>query len=512
MKNLYSNKYYKISKYSFILTFIIAVCTFFLHHDCFALDENHLAEGIKLYRNGDYDEALSEFRSEVGSNRRCPLAYYYAAKIRIAKKQFPRARQNLEAAIMDSSGFHDASGLLAYTLLKMGIQTEAVNMWKEFVLAVGTIEGKTPLTANSIIFPEEYHKKLRLEKERKERVRLEEERKERVRLEEERKERVRLEEERKERVRLEEERKERVRLEEERKERVRLEEERKERVRLEEEKQRIDNLKNADKALALSDENAETEPITISEQPTAGDNADDSMPEADTPIGDLEKRIRSTIRTGIYIIIITAIFIVLCVLFIIFQIRKRKAKKEELTFAGEVERFLINEENELDEEKAIEEFEAKKVEILQELQPPDKLTAPVVQPVIKEPSIEEITQPPEDLTIPVNTIKSPITEEVKALVSRLYREGHTAEDIARTADLTQSEVNLILVVREHHTNSLIEELNREEEDMLDRDQLIHVIHDLSTEGVNNRDIAKRLNISIRTSICYLAISGERTRP
>ena len=455
MKNLYSNKYYKISKYSFILTFIIAVCTFFLHHDCFALDENHLAEGIKLYRNGDYDEALSEFRSEVGSNRRCPLAYYYAAKIRIAKKQFPRARQNLEAAIMDSSGFHDASGLLAYTLLKMGIQTEAVNMWKEFVLAVGTIEGKTPLTANSIIFPEEYHKKLRLEKERKERVRLEEERKERVRLEEERKERVRLEEE----------------------------------------KQRIDNLKNADKALALSDENAETEPITISEQPTAGDNADDSMPEADTPIGDLEKRIRSTIRTGIYIIIITAIFIVLCVLFIIFQIRKRKAKKEELTFAGEVERFLINEENELDEEKAIEEFEAKKVEILQELQPPDKLTAPVVQPVIKEPSIEEITQPPEDLTIPVNTIKSPITEEVKALVSRLYREGHTAEDIARTADLTQSEVNLILVVREHHTNSLIEELNREEEDMLDRDQLIHVIHDLSTEGVNNRDIAKRLNIS-----------------
>ena len=77
----------------------------------------------------------------------------------------------------------------------------------------------------------------------------------------------------------------------------------------------------------------------------------------------------------------------------------------------------------------------------------------------------------------------------------MYREGHTTEDVARTADLTKTEVNLILAVREHHTNSLIEEINREEEDLPDREQLIHVIHDLSTEGVNTRDIAKKLNIS-----------------
>ena len=54
---------------------------------------------------------------------------------------------------------------------------------------------------------------------------------------------------------------------------------------------------------------------------------------------------------------------------------------------------------------------------------------------------------------------------------------------------------MILAVREHHMSSLIEEINSGEEDLPDRDQLIHAIHNLSTEGVNTRDIAKKLNIS-----------------
>ena len=355
-------KHYKIKMYSLIMTFALSVCTFSLHHYSFALEKNYLAEGIKLYRSGDYDDALNELRNAVDSNRHCPLAYYYAAKIRIEKEQFSRARQNLEAALRDSSDFHDANGLLAYILLKIGRQTEAITAWKEFVLAVGTIEEDTPLTVKSITLPEEYHNKLQLEKERKERERLEAEKKVQEKLEEEKQKRGLLSEE------------------------------------------KIDTEENTDTELAFRNETIETAPPALSEQLITDDNVDDSTAEIDTPMEDLEKRIRSNIRTGMYGVIVTTIIIAICVLSVIILIRKRRAKKEELTFSDEVGRLLIDNEIELNEEKAIKEFEAKKREILQEIQSSDILTAPDVQPVIKESAAEEIQQPPQEFTIPDNKI------------------------------------------------------------------------------------------------------------
>ncbi len=107
--------------------------------------------------------------------------------------------------------------------------------------------------------------------------------------------------------------------------------------------------------------------------------------------------------------------------------------------------------------------------------------------------------------------KSPITEEVKALVSRLHREGHSAENIAQTADLTKTEVHLILAVREHQMDNLIDEINREGDDLIDRDQLLHAINDLSMEGANNREIAKTLNISISEVSLATSINEMRKK-
>ena len=82
--------------------------------------KNPLAKGIELYSEGNFDGALTEFNAAVNTNKRCPLAYYYAARIRFGKKQFSRARTNLLAAIRDSSDFADATGFLAFTLREMG--------------------------------------------------------------------------------------------------------------------------------------------------------------------------------------------------------------------------------------------------------------------------------------------------------------------------------------------------------------------------------------------------------
>ena len=104
----------------------------------------------------------------------------------------------------------------------------------------------------------------------------------------------------------------------------------------------------------------------------------------------------------------------------------------------------ITAEERIAKEKAIQELEAKRRELIQEEQPLKDISNQVKNPVIEHPDKETIQYPQEKHT-PVSMRKSPITEEIKALVSRLYREGHSSEKIAHTADLSKTEVDLILV-------------------------------------------------------------------
>ena len=445
------NRYFQITLLLTVIIFAIWALAFSFVHSCLAEEKSHLVLGISFFNSGRFDEALNEFRDEIENNRHCPLAYYYAAKIRIAKEQYLRAKQNIEAALRDSSDFHDAHGLLAFTFLKMGEHSEALAEWDKFVKAIGFIEEETPPTIESIMSPEKYYNMLQLEAERKEHEKLKT-------------------------------------------------------------GEKLDTEKYPE-----TNKISVIESLTVAEQlPSNIPDEDDTIAAIETPIEDLEKRIKSSIRAGIYGIIAVTFILLIGVLATVYWMRKRKAAKEEINFSEEVERLLNDREFELDEEKAIQELEAKRRELIQEEQPLKDISNQVKNPVIEHPDKETIQYPQEKHT-PVSMRKSPITEEIKALVSRLHREGHSAEKIAHTADLSKTEVDLILAVREHHMDNLIDEINREEEDSMDRDQLIHAIHDLSAEGANPREIAKKLNISISevvlaSSILEMQKKNSKTNP
>ncbi|GAG07130.1 unnamed protein product, partial [marine sediment metagenome] len=262
-----------------------------------------------------YNEALYEFSAEIKINQHCPLAYYYAAHIRITKEQYRRAKINLEAALRDSTDYHDAHGLLAVTFLKMGEKTKALAEWKIFVQAVGIIEDKSLTTAESIIIPEEYHKLLQIEAERKEHERLEAEKREHERSETEKKERERIAAIEKDIEKRESEKREREPLQ-------------------------IDEKKDNE----VTDDSGEIpapESITESAQPySTTPGADDTTTDIEPPLEDLEKRIKSNIRFGIYGIILATIILFIWLFGTIYWIRKRRAHKEATNFSEQVDRLL----------------------------------------------------------------------------------------------------------------------------------------------------------------------------
>ena len=311
MKRIHRNKYLRSSGRLALIILAISAYAFSKNHLCFAEVTSHLLEGIKLYQSGNYEEALNEFKAEIEFNKNCPLVYYYAAHIRLTKEQYPRAKQNLEAALRDSSDFHDAHGLLAFTLMKMGENTKAFTEWNSFIQGVGSIEENTPLTVESIMLPEEYHNFLKREARIKELERLETEIRERDRLKSEKEFEA--------------------------------------------------------KKTAASGKNIEAGSIIISDQQiTDTSSQDDQIIEIETPLEDLEKRIKSSIRTGIYGIMSATAILGISVFTAVYWIRKRRIAKEEKNFSEEVERLLSDREFELDEEKALQEFETKRLELVQE--------------------------------------------------------------------------------------------------------------------------------------------------
>ena len=65
-----------IIRHAAIIILAIGVFGFIICCDGFSEEKSHLAEGIKLYYSGLYNEALNEFRTEIKIHEHCPLAYY----------------------------------------------------------------------------------------------------------------------------------------------------------------------------------------------------------------------------------------------------------------------------------------------------------------------------------------------------------------------------------------------------------------------------------------------------
>ena len=413
-----------------------------------------LARGVRLFSEGRFDEALTEFNAEVLENTSCPLAYYYAARIRLEKKQLSRAVSNLHAAIRDSSGFVDAHGYLAYTLKLTGRNDEALTEWRRFIGAFGTIPDSGPIGLGSIIAPDEY--KTRLSKAENER-------------------------------------------------------------------------KVAEARRIAARETAETPSETPSDSTSSGETAAQTDPAAadsasvegagenNIEFESIERRIASDIRRGLYGIAAAIVILSAGIIGVVVWLRKKRKASSAVTFSREVEQFMMEsgEDRSLGESDDIREFETKK-RIISGRDEPEEEEEEIVRPADSEyrDRIPAVSSESADSVSPVRHLfeeasgRQPITEEVKALVTRMSREGRSTEDICRAADLTRTEVELIIAVRAKHIEQLIDEVSEEEEEPLDTDHLYIAISELMSEGDSPRDIARKLHLSTSEINFALAVMNS----
>jgi tetratricopeptide (TPR) repeat protein len=391
---------------------------------------DRLSRGIELFRVGRVDEALTELRAVVEVRPHTPLAYYYAAQIRYGKGQYSQARKNLLAALEDSTDFHDASGMLACTDLKMRNVTDALIEWRRFTAGVGVLNPGEPVTERSIMLPAEYREKLS---------------------------------------------------------RARI-------------SAGIDSA--ASRSLSAS---------------SRAVGRTDTVRAADAALRDLNRRIESRIRTGYYAIGGAIALLFAGALFTMLWMRRRRKSAAEPTFESEVDR-LVGGVTERDEFDLGEEEPIAAPEPVRSLPGPES-RAPVTEaPPPREHPLEyparkydeEEAAPARSAVAvsPPDGARQPITEEVKILVTRLHREGHSIVDIARIADLTRTEVELIVAVRTRRTEQLIEAATVEE-DMQAPDALREAVRELAAEGRGVPEIARRLGIS--TSEVKLAIAVMEKR-
>jgi len=432
--------------------------------------QNPLADGIRLYVAGKSSAALNAFTEAVNADQRCPLAYYYAARIRIENGQYDRARTNLAKALADSTGFYDASALMAVALMKLGETGSALTAWKRFIDGVGTVEGLDVSSTASIMYPEDYQQLLIDERSRKKAMadsltRLAD-------------------------------------------------------SQIPEQQSATGLSGTAPVPGTLPAANTKTSrlPQTPPIDTTRADGASSAVDSntlaiEKTPLGEIERRIRSDFRAGI---LVTAAIVVLLAglcIFILTRLRRKRGRTDEVTFSNQVERLLDDMRFELDEDRATREFEQRKMEIAQEIENirysssmgEQRSPEAVSQPSSPETdgSLEQTVVGPLEQWIPESMRKAIITEEVKMLVSKLSREGKTPEQIAQVADLTTTEVNLILAVRERRVENMAVEIHQSEE-IYERDQLLSAIFELREEGASSREIARKLDIS--QSEVELAIS------
>jgi len=232
--------------------------------------------------------------------------------------------------------------------------------------------------------------------------------------------------------------------------------------------------------------------------------------------GSIEERLKDNIRTGIYGMIAFVLVTATLLADVVIAVRRRLKKRTDLTFSDEIRRMIDEREEagELEEESedfAENEFRTIRREMNAVIPPveaagetpltPAPLTAVEPEPSEQPPAAYE---PAWSAGPQYESRSDTITEEVKGLVTRMYREGRSIPDIARAADLTQTEVELIVAVRARRMEHLIQEAAVEEESPIDADHLYQAIAELKFDGESNRGIAHKLGIS--TSEVQLALS------
>lgn len=433
-----------------IVAFPILLCCFFsVSHITAEAQSGGFERGLAFYNKGQYDEALNEFNAAVNKNSHSSLSYYYAAHIRLKKKQYSRSEKNLLAALRDSTDFSDATGLLAFTHLRMGKTDKALEDWRIFTEAVGILDVDKPLTADSIMLPEDYRSQLALQIQRKKEL-------------------------------------------------------------AEEERKKAAEEARADSISAAMAVKSPEKPVDIPAADSIAVSGIDSEAGTTEPAKSLDKRVNNNIRDGVYGLVAVVVCLIGGITTVVLLIRKKMRSKADYTFNAEIKRVLeekaqIDDQFERDENRAIREYEAISREISgvkgfhEERKPESDIPA-----ITTNLAFTEKMEKPERHYEPIAVRPQKITEEVKALVTRMFREGHAVNEIARAADLTQTEVELIIAVRARRMEQLIQDVTSEEEDYIDSDQLYKAINELHSEGHSDREIARKLEIS--TSEVKMALS------
>jgi hypothetical protein len=223
----------------------------------------------------------------------------------------------------------------------------------------------------------------------------------------------------------------------------------------------------------------------------------------DTPLREIEQRIMTDIRTILLTVGLATLGLITAGVSFVLWYRRRKRTPDDVLFSEQVERLLDDLQFEMSETRAMSEFERKRQDIMDEL---DTIRAEAEQ----EPSPVAAPEEPEPLAATLREERATrplITGEVKSLVARLNREGTPVEQIARIADLTTTEVQLMLTIREHTLNQLAVSFRDDEPES--GAGIATAVRSLRREGFPPREIARRLSISLSEVELALSLDGRR---
>jgi len=278
-----------------------------------SLDDSPLARGIKYYREGSYDAALDQFRQALDDNGPLPLAYYYAARIRFDRGQRGRAEENLKQALADSAEFTEALGLLAHVQSLQGDGSHAAENWKLYTSNYSFKDDGERKLAAKITHPDSFNAIL---------IALRQERAERKKLDvAERKNR--LVQARQDSIKRADARKDSLKI---------AAVEAVEAAAAESEAEtKTAAADSASSVISSASDSTLISGLTVIEEGSAGSDFD---------LEDFTRDLRSDIRRGIYGIAAAVALLLGGTLGVMYLVRRRRVRKEKLSFNEEVGQLL----------------------------------------------------------------------------------------------------------------------------------------------------------------------------
>ncbi len=257
--------------------------------------------------------------------------------------------------------------------------------------------------------------------------------------------------------------------------------------------------------------------------------------EEDFDIERFTSDLRSDIRNGLFAVIAALVLLLGGTGAAYFYIRRKRANAGRLTFNDEVGKMLEEQAQAVEEVEGepgtvndtVAEFREIQRQIMEERRleeedrlepsPPMRMTVGQAEAESESADVGRGEERPAASGSSAHFLadtndRKPITEEVKSLVSKMFREGHSTEDICRASDLTRTEVELIIAVREreveHMVANAVEDMSGDNPVELDTDHLYAAIAELSADGHAPREVARRLGIS--TSEINFALAVMRS--